>query len=469
MKIIIEKEEHCPLLAHSTRRNNGLNILNSITIEPVVLLHCFGWSISEVKLVDQIIYQSCVVTLGSSACSKLGSEDVGIFLEEIIQPYASMVSMGIVVLTSVVPALTAMFFAPWSDKFGRKGIIAAASIGYLITDLLVALVSYLSSFYVINPWYYFVANIPVAILGGFSVFNVGVYSYLHDITNEHNRTIRMGVLHGCTMFGILSGLLVSSYLSTVTSLTVMYLLSASTALISILYLLFAIDESVIGVELYTKTEKLKSAFNINFMRSMLNTLTKSRPGRDRLITWLLIAVGALVEFAIAGRVLFYLYTRHEFKWDSSTYSLWLAIEMGTIMMGNLFGIVMLKKWLRMSDVGVLMVSTVNHLGDYMLKGFSTQGWQLYYTTILTPFKGIDGAAVRSILSKILPAEDIGKIYAMDLCIKAIIPLISVFVLTYLYNHTVDKTPATYLFVTGAMFGLNLLFIGMIYTLLKSRQ
>ncbi|XP_058811357.1 proton-coupled folate transporter-like [Topomyia yanbarensis] len=469
MKIANKNKEQSPLLAQSNPRSCSWNVLQCITIEPVVLLHTFGWSISEVMLINQIIFQSCVVTLDSNICANLGTDDVGVYLEEIVQPLASAISMTIAVLTSVVPALIALFFAPWSDKFGRKGIIAAASIGYLITDLMVALVSYLSSYYIVSPWFYVVANIPVAVLGGFSVFYVGVYSFLHDVTNEQNRTIRMGILHGCSLFGILSGLLVSSRLSMVISLTVMFIISATTALISIVYLVFVIQESVLVDQSYTTIEKLKAAFNISYVRTMLNTFTKSRPKYERSITWLLIAIGGLVEFAIAGRVLFFLYTRHEFRWNTTTYSLWLAAEMGTMILGNILGIAMLKRMFNISDIGILTISTINHLADYLLKGISTQGWQLYLTTILTPFKGVDGAAIRALLSNILPAEDIGQIYAMDLCIKAFIPLIAAFSLTYVYNSTIDTAPSTYLFVTGATFVLNLLFIGVAHILLKLRE
>ncbi|XP_053699019.1 proton-coupled folate transporter-like [Sabethes cyaneus] len=464
--------ESIPLLIKTSSPGKScLNFFTNLSVEPVVLLHTFGWSLSELQLMNQIIYQSCAVTFDANMCSSMLTDDINMYLEEIVQPYASQISMVIVILSSVMPALAALLLAPWSDQFGRKGIIVTALLGYLITNLLVALISYLSSYYIINPWVYVIAHIPVAFLGGCSVFNVGVYSYLHDTTNQQGRTVRMGVLHGCTMFGVLSGLLVSRYLSEFASLSVLYTISALTALISIIYLSVALEESVnidVNVESYSSIDRIKALFNITLVSKMMSTITKPRPNYERLITWLLIVLGGLVEFASAGRILFFLYTRYEFQWNTNSYRLWLAAELTTIMLGNMFGIAILKKMFKASDVVLLIISTINHIGDYLIKGLSWQDWQLYLT-ILTPLKGTDGAAVRSMLSDILPSEDIGKIYAMDFCVKAVMPILSLFSLTYLYNYTMDSTPSLYLFVTGAVFIVNLLLIGIIYYLMVLRN
>lgn len=88
-------------------------------------------------LTDHIVYQTCVFKLGSAeeVCSQLHSDDnatASMVLEQVVQPYAASVSMAIVLLTSVVPAVAALFFGPWSERFGRKPVIAIASIGELV-------------------------------------------------------------------------------------------------------------------------------------------------------------------------------------------------------------------------------------------------------------------------------------------------------------------------------------------------
>ncbi|KAL9694862.1 hypothetical protein quinque_014147 [Culex quinquefasciatus] len=359
-----------------------------ISIEPMVFLHSLGWSLSEVMLTDHIVYQTCVFKLGSAeeVCSQLHSDDnatASMVLEQVVQPYAASVSMAIVLLTSVVPAVAALFFGPWSERFGRKPVIAIASIGYLLTYLLVSLMSFLSTYFTLTPWIYVAAHVPVSILGGFSVFNAGIYSFMNDITNDDNRTVRMGILQAFTMLGVL--------------------------------------------------------------------------------------IGGMVEFAIAGRVLFFLYTRRQFGWDVEMYSLWLSSELAIIMFGNFFGIFLMRKLFKMSDLGLLTLSTINHLGDYLIKGSARQGWQLFLTTFMSPFKGIDGAASRSILSTIMPDGEVGKTYSLDLSIKAVTPLVSVFLFTYVYNSTIESAPYAYLFLTSGVFAVNLVIITIIRLLLKTPQ
>lgn len=329
----------------------------------------------------------------------------------------------------------------------------------MLTEMLVAWVCYMSNYYALSPWWYVVANIPVSISGGYSVFNAGLFSYMSDVTNERNRTLRMGVLQGCTMLGVLIGLLASSYMIDSVSATVMFLISTAGMFLGIVYLALVTKETIINENIRSGVDKIKAIFNISLLLEMVHTFTKPRWNYERAITWLLISVSGLVEFAIAGRQLFFLYTRRQFGWDAVTYGFWLSAELGLIMMGNLFGIGLLKKLFNISDLSLLAISTMNQLGDYLIKGFAQEGWQLYLTTLMTPLKGVDGAAIRSMLSSILPKDDIGKSYSMDLSVKAITPLISVFLFTSIYNRTIDSLPSTYLFVTCGIFGINLLLLG----------
>ncbi|XP_055586468.1 tetracycline resistance protein, class E-like isoform X2 [Uranotaenia lowii] len=434
--------ERTPLLKPDSLRQKRQ--LSGVSVEPVALLHSFGWSLSGVMLTDQIMYQSC-------------------------EPYAATVSMSIVLLTSVIPALMALGFGPWSDRYGRKPIIAFSLVGFLITDSLIACLSYLSTFYSISPWCYVLANIPVSVLGGYAVLNLGIFSVMNDITNEANRTVRMGILQGFIMCGVVGGLLVSSFLGNFLSVSTMFCISALATIVSLIYLYLGTEESV-----NWKTDSLEGVqcndfFNLDLLRQMLTTLTQRRPNRERPIMWLLMAIGALIEFASSGRVLFFLYTRQEFNLDAQSYSLWLSAELSFIMLGNMFGISFLKKIFKCSDIGLMAISTVNHIGDFVIKGMSTAGWQLYLASALTPFKGIETATIRSIISNILPSEETAKMYALDVSIQAVTPIGAVFFFTFLYQKTLKYAPATYLYATAGVFGINLVLVGFTHALLKTRE
>lgn len=281
---------------------------------------------------------------------------------------------------------------------------------------------------------------------------------MNDITNDDNRTVRMGILQAFTMLGVLSGLLISSWSADIISTATSFLISAVLQFLSLLNLAFMTNESVPVDQTVTVRQKIAAIFNFELVKDMSRTLVKVRPNNGRTIMWLLIAVGGMVEFAIAGRVLFFLYTRRQFGWDVEMYSLWLSSELAIIMFGNFFGIFLMRKLFKMSDLGLLTLSTINHLGDYLIKGSARQGWQLFLTTFMSPFKGIDGAASRSILSTIMPDGEVGKTYSLDLSIKAVTPLVSVFLFTYVYNSTIESAPYAYLFLTSGVFAVNLVII-----------
>lgn len=107
-------------------------------LERIVTCNFYLTCSIEIILTNQIVYQTCLVTLDGpdeESCSIMkqtgaaDNETLAIYLEQKVQPYAATVTMTIVLLTSVVPALVALFLGPWSDKFGRKPVIAIASTG----------------------------------------------------------------------------------------------------------------------------------------------------------------------------------------------------------------------------------------------------------------------------------------------------------------------------------------------------
>lgn len=81
-----------------------------------------------------VIFRTCYVTLGYniSECEKLGSNNKDNFtrkLEEIVQPYANMISMMSGILGQVVPSVISLFLGPWSDHNGRKPVMLAVLTG----------------------------------------------------------------------------------------------------------------------------------------------------------------------------------------------------------------------------------------------------------------------------------------------------------------------------------------------------
>lgn len=127
---------------------------------------------------------------------------------------ASKVFMGRGILESILPAFFSFLIAPWSDKFGRRPILLCAFFGkqiailvhhlvinfihsmflcfagYFLAYLILTIISIISTYYPMSPWYYLISFIPLSLLGGTCILITGIFCYISDVSSESNRAFR---------------------------------------------------------------------------------------------------------------------------------------------------------------------------------------------------------------------------------------------------------------------------------------
>jgi len=109
-----------------------------------------------------------------------------------------------------IPILMVLVAGPWSDKHGRKPLLILSELGY----------SFAMGFLVLNVWQWSwpveTAVIGYALLHGLGgasvVLNLGSLCYMTDVTNDKNRTTRVGVMIVAMNLAIPLGSTVSSQL-----------------------------------------------------------------------------------------------------------------------------------------------------------------------------------------------------------------------------------------------------------------
>uniref|UniRef100_A0A182J3H9 Major facilitator superfamily (MFS) profile domain-containing protein n=1 Tax=Anopheles atroparvus TaxID=41427 RepID=A0A182J3H9_ANOAO len=443
------------------------------TFEPILVLLCFGLSVSGVVLADQIIYQSCVVTLGydRTLCAQLGTNSNSTEvarLETIVQPYAAKIGMVNTILSSVFPAICALFMGPWSDKFGRKPAMIVPSVGFITTYVMIGILSLLSRHYLVDPWCYVVAHIPAAVLGGTTVLMAAIFSYLTDTTTESNRTVRIGILQACIMLGAFVGLLSSSFILQLTNATTMFFLSAGAVAASTAFLYFFLEDSI-KPDVSMVHRQVREIFRLSHLGELLRMFFKKRSFYDRGIVWLTIVIGVVTVLGAGGGTVFFLYTRRQFGWTIQSFTIWQAVELLSIVAGNVIGISLLKTLLKLPDEWLALLSVLNYALDALIKGFARHGWELFLATGVTPLKATEGAALMSICSAIIPSNEIAKFYSIAMAMTNTVSLASAPLFTFIYNSTVETAPEVFNFVASGIFSVNVIFVGIIAVLLRKRK
>lgn len=146
--------------------------LSNFRLEPALLLMFFGYNLSSAIVPNILLKETCLYD-GFSAenCTKLNDNHNGTnetkFIEEFIQPKVAEIMMTTNLMHAIIPAVMSLFLGPWSDKYGRKSIIVATSIGFTVTLACFCFVSILSErVAILNPWIFVLPNIPIILTGG---------------------------------------------------------------------------------------------------------------------------------------------------------------------------------------------------------------------------------------------------------------------------------------------------------------
>ncbi|XP_062541932.1 probable peptidoglycan muropeptide transporter SLC46 [Armigeres subalbatus] len=476
--------EGSPLLARSSSGSSSASSdaariskkRQCISLEPVAVALCFGWSVSGIVLSNQLIHQTCLyMGYNASSCASLGTNSNSSDakeLENMVQPTVAEITMACSIITSVIPALCGLFLGPWSDKFGRKPVMIMPCVGYIITYVIKTIICLISSRTPLNPWLYVIAYIPAAVCGGTTVLMAGMFSYLADVSSEANRAIRMGILQGSTLGGAFIGMLSSSFILQWTSTATVFMISGIMMLFGMGYVVLLIEDSVDSSTVTAsmgRCRTLREIFRLDLVMDIFNTFFKARSGYDRGIIWLTVLIGAFTVLGSGGSNIFYLFTRSKFNWTLEQYTIWQSADLLSIITGNFLGIIILKKVFKLPDIAIAFVSVLCFTGDSFIKGLASQGWQLYLATGLTPLKGTEGAALMTLSSGILPSHDIAKVYSMAMSLTSAVSLAAAPLFTYIYSQTIATAPEVFNFVASGIFSVNILFVGIIHIFMKKRQ
>ncbi|XP_037954827.1 solute carrier family 46 member 3-like isoform X1 [Teleopsis dalmanni] len=489
-------------------------IFNMFYIEPIVFALVFSMSLSGTIMKNQVIFQACTVVFdyNETDCKQLGTKNVSERLNKIeseVQQYVADLFMMRTLLESIVPAICGIFIGSWSDQYGRKPLLIIAMIGFSCTFIITAIICEISSYYPVNPWYYILAAMPHSFLGGNCVLMVAGFCFISDVTDTKTRPYRMIFIEVYIFIGFTTGALLSSYLYEATSATTVFSISAFFIISATLFVIFFIpesldykldnDENEKDIENKTndmqlccdkakstcgntkaiftqnlgstkkvennekpiqeekpKGNKFSNIFSYQHIKDMINTSFKKRPCYDRCIIWLLTSVLFIGVFVGDGAMtVFYLFVREKFHWTVREFTFYETVSHMTPMFGALVGFLILRKVFKMSIVAVAIVSYVSDIAASFARGFASEPWHLYLATALGSFRSVGPPMCRTIVSNIVPATDLGKIFSIKNVLQSVAPFLAAPLYTFIYKQSLSSFPGLFNLVSVGFYGIAL--------------
>ncbi|KAL0281618.1 UNVERIFIED_CONTAM: hypothetical protein PYX00_002552 [Menopon gallinae] len=437
----------------------------NITIEPAVFALFLAANLSEFIITNLIMERICEVELklNKTECSYLGSNtDEGRRIEALVQPYASVLLTGKNLLSSIVPAIMSLFLGPWSDYNGRKLILLAPMLGLAASFLIYAGFSYFPN---IAPAYFLLATLPFSFSGGYINFVSVTYSYISDVSCEENRAVRLGLVEASLYVGILVGV-ISNYqvynIDRQYGYIITLSISALISLLAFLYTLCLVPESIHQGESSRNESRL---FQLKFVKEMFVTSFKPRANNGRALICLSIIVLTTAIVAMEGEGnLIYLFARLQFGWDLKKFTIWSSVHIATSFIGLLLGCVVLTKVFKISDIVLVLVSFLMKFVECTIYGTvpSSAPNVMFWAQLAGLLGAVAGPGLRSVVSKAVPKEEVGKVFFLATSCESLFPLAFTPLYTTLYNLTMKSLPGAFFLLSASFFFLDLIICSIIY-------
>lgn len=427
-------------------------------IELPVFLLFFALNFSDLVTKNFVIYSTCYITLkyNESECALLGinyTDNATSLLEQKVQPHATIIFTCFSIIQVIFAPMMCFLLGPWSDKYGRKPVLIATLGGMMISSVLRTVITAIPN---ISPWYLVIGLLPSCLVGGLAAAIAVVLCYIIDVTNEQERVVKMYIFECLIGLGSIIGSLTCSQALLAFNYSGVFGISTICVVVALLYVIFLLPESVQQVH----TEgKFRTLFSLSTFTATGKTIIKRRENFTRGILIGILLVLSLSLLIVMGEAeVIFLYLREVFGWNMQLYTIYNSIIGLVQILGGILAVGLLRKVIRCKETTVIFLSFVFCIMGTILLSLAYENWQLYVGGSLKFMSGAISPMARSLLSKVIPVEDSGKVFSMLTALDTVAALLGSTVYTAIYKATLDALPVAFFFVTIGFYVLILVIL-----------
>ncbi|KAL9955023.1 hypothetical protein ACROYT_G042623 [Oculina patagonica] len=360
-------------------------------------------------------------------------------------------------VASTVPSIVvSMMLGSWSDKVGRKTVLILPSVGSVLLYINYMLnVAYFS----LDVNFILIGVCISGFFGGFTTTLLGVFSYISDITDKSQRTLRVAVLESMIFLGGAVGNLIGGVLVQHGGFIAAFGLCLGLSVIVILYISFILPESFVPEGDQEGNWALVAVHN--HLKASFQVLTKQRPKHQRLN--LLVSMFGIFFFVA---ILFggfnditVLYSKHSpLNFSPSLIGYFLAEVLFFKGIGVVLGIPLMTKIFKLSDLTIAIIGAVISIGFYLSLGLASTKWMMFVGALLAVASAILAPCLRSFISKQVESSELGTTFALLASLEVLETLIASIIFNNIYSATVEWLPGFCYFL---MSGLNVVPIALL--------
>ncbi|CAH0727982.1 unnamed protein product, partial [Brenthis ino] len=404
---------------------------SNITVEPVLGFFVMPSVLAMLATQNLNLDKACRVNLEfeDQICTdlRLRKRDNHTFEEDEVQKLIASVLAWKSIIHTAVPTILMLFIGAWSDKTGRRKICMLLPIfGEFMTCVLNMMNTYL--FY----------EVPVEL----TVFMEVLFPSL----TGGWYTMLLGFPIGMGLSGVL--LKFTGYYG-------VFSLSAIFQIINFLYVMFAIEDHR---WLENKNKKKRTGcvgfciefFDFHSLKKTFQIAFKKGTNNRRLRICLILTVVCLSFGPLWGEMsIMYIFARYRFNWDEVKYSIYSTYNLITHSLGTMFCISVFSKKLGVDDAMLGMISATSKVAGSFVLAFARNNIEVYMAPLLEILNGTTTIALRSIASKLVSHQELGKVFSLFGLAETMMPLLFAPLYSRVYILTLHVLP-------GAVFLLSVL-------------
>ncbi|KTF75256.1 hypothetical protein cypCar_00027404 [Cyprinus carpio] len=415
-----------------------------VTVEPVIFLYMTSTFIVTPAYQQMIITKVCLQLLKNDTICSNPEHHKG---DEEVQATASYILLLFNATLSLVSIPPAIMLGSWSDRAGRRWVMALPPALSLLSGGVLLAVDLLEN---ISVYWILMAAALTGLPGGHVSIFLSSFSYLADLTmgSSSSCTLRMAVAESMIFVGGSVGFLLGGFLEQEFGVKAAFGAYIGCHVLAVLYIVLWLRDPTMGkntcivpyeentVERGSHADK-SPLFILKYAKLSFKAVFKRRSGQERLKLHFLILCTFINNLVAVG---------------FSALTCCAALWQGFGLLG-LFPVLMRC----MKDMTLAKLSALFRIASYVLLALSNNTWMVFLVAVVGAPSGISQAVIRSLSSAIVGHDEQGAMFSFSASVEATCILIAGTIFNGLYPLTLPTFPGMP-FIIMAVFMLIVLIL-----------
>jgi MFS family permease len=385
-------------------------------------------------------------------------------------------------LSGVFSAIVSPYLGAFSDRIGRKKVIAFATLGTFCAEVITIIVGTHPG--EVSVYWILVGFLLDGLCGSFTTSMALSFAYAADCSPPERRNVAFGYFHGTLFAGIALGPILAGYLMEATgSILIPFYVALGCHVFFILFLLLAIPESVskerqlharekyrlkmLAPEYQTWLRMLKN-YNLFEPLSILWPKGEGSSPQLRKNLFLLAAIDTTMFGVAMGTLqIILIYAEFKFGWDAVKASMFLSAVNVCRVIALVVGLPLLTRLVRgplkkqssghrgadRLDINIVRSAILFDLLGYV--GYATvqTGAFMILAGMVASLGGIGSPTLQSALTKHIPSDRTGQVLGATGLLHALARVVAPTIFNLIYSQTVGVFPQTVFVCLASVFVL----------------